>query len=90
VLLFTSGLGTPPHYDFTNFSHTDPATRRGAPSARPRRSRSTSTSSIPKAWGLQEPDRGRLARPILIAMVLIFNLGARFIGRLLTRRLTAA
>ncbi|HEY1168368.1 MAG TPA: phosphate ABC transporter, permease protein PstA, partial [Candidatus Limnocylindrales bacterium] len=27
---------------------------------------------------------------ILISMVLLFNLGARYLGRLLTRRLTAA
>jgi ABC-type phosphate transport system permease subunit len=27
---------------------------------------------------------------VLISMVLLFNLGARFVGRLLTRRMTAS
>ena len=89
VLLFTSGIGTPPHYDFGNFDLLNPASPWS-----PLRPATTLSVYIYK---LQSEGLGAYvnqivdgAAAILIAIVLIFNLGARFIGRVLTRRLTAA
>jgi phosphate transport system permease protein len=89
VLLFTSGIGTPPHYDFANFDLLNPASPWS-----PLRPATTLSVYIYK---LQSEGLGAYvnqivdgAAAILIAMVLIFNLGARLIGRVLTRRLTAA
>jgi phosphate transport system permease protein len=89
VLLFTSGVGTPPHYDFTNFDLTNPASPWS-----PFRPATTLSVYI---WKLNSEGLGSYVRQIvdgsaaiLISMVLIFNLGARLIGRVLTRRLTAA
>lgn len=89
VLLFTSGIGTPPHYDFGNFDLLNPASPWS-----PLRPATTLSVYIYK---LQSEGLGAYvnqivdgAAAILIAMVLIFNLGARLIGRVLTRRLTAA
>ena len=98
VLLFTSGLGTPAHYDFTStagFSLTnlDSAWWHSSPWS-PLRPATTLSVYIYK---LQSEGLGSYVNQIidgcaaiLIAMVLIFNLGARLIGRILTRRLTAA
>jgi phosphate transport system permease protein len=89
VLLFTSGIGTPAHYDFGNLDLTNPASPWS-----PFRPATTLSVYIYKlnseglgAFKNQIVD-GSAA--ILISMVLIFNLGARFIGRVLTRRLTAS
>ena len=89
VLLFTSGIGTPPHYDFMNLDLTNPASPWS-----PFRPATTLSVYIYK---LQSEGLGIFknqivdgSAAILISMVLIFNLGARFLGRLLTRRLTAA
>jgi phosphate transport system permease protein len=89
VLLFTSGIGTPAHYDFTNLDLTNPSSPWS-----PFRPATTLSVYIYKlnseglgAFKNQIVD-GSAA--ILIAMVLIFNLGARLIGRVLTRRLTAS
>ncbi|HEX7543423.1 MAG TPA: phosphate ABC transporter permease PstA [Candidatus Limnocylindrales bacterium] len=89
VLLFTAGIGTPPHYDFTNFDLLNPASPWS-----PLRPATTLSVYIYK---LQSEGLGAYvnqivdgAAAILISMVLIFNLGARFVGRALTRRLTAA
>jgi phosphate transport system permease protein len=89
VLLFTAGIGTPPHYDFTNFDLLSPASPWS-----PLRPATTLSVYIYK---LQSEGLGAYvnqivdgAAAILISMVLIFNLGARFVGRALTRRLTAA
>ena len=89
VLLFTSGIGTPPHYDFGNLDITNPASPWS-----PLRPATTLSVYI---WKLNSEGLGLYVRQIvdgsaaiLIGMVLIFNLGARGIGRLLTRRLTAA
>jgi phosphate transport system permease protein len=97
VLLFTSGIGTPAHYDFTNFNgfgvdfnsgwwHTSPWS--------PLRPATTLSVYI---WKLNTEGLGTYreqladgSAAILIGMVLIFNLGARGIGRALTRKLTAA
>jgi phosphate transport system permease protein len=89
VLLFTSGIGTPPHYNFANFDLTSPASPWS-----PFRPATTLSVYIYKlnseglgAFKNQIVD-GSAA--ILIAMVLLFNLGARLVGRVLSRRLTAA
>ena len=89
VLLFTAGVGTPAHYNFANFDLTNPASPWS-----PFRSGATLSVYI---YELNSEGLGAFKNQIvdgsaavLIAMVLIFNLGARLIGRLLTRRLTAA
>jgi phosphate transport system permease protein len=89
VLLFTSGIGTPAHYDFANLDLTNPASPWS-----PFRPATTLSVYI---WKLQSEGLGAFknqivdgSAAILISMVLIFNLGARLVGRLLTRRLTAA
>jgi phosphate transport system permease protein len=89
VLLFTSGIGTPVHYDFANLDITNPASPWS-----PLRPATTLSVYIYK---LQSEGLGAFknqivdgSAAILISMVLIFNLGARLIGRLLTRKLTAA
>jgi phosphate transport system permease protein len=89
VLLFTAGVGTPPHYNFLNFNLTSPASPWS-----PFRSATTLSVYI---WKLNSEGLGAFknqivdgSAAILISMVLIFNLGARLIGRVLTRRLTAA
>jgi phosphate transport system permease protein len=93
VLLFTSGIGTPSHhYDFTAINFTDPSFENSP--WNPMRPATTLSVYIYK---LQSEGLGTFrnqivdgAAAILISMVLIFNLGARFVGRLLTRRMTAA
>jgi len=89
VLLFTAGIGTPPHYDFTNFDLTSPVSPWS-----PMRPATTLSVYIYK---LNSEGLGAFKNQIvdgcaavLIGMVLIFNLGARLIGRVLTRRMTAA
>jgi phosphate transport system permease protein len=89
VLLFTAGVGTPPHYNFLNFDLTNPASPWS-----PFRSATTLSVYI---WKLNSEGLGAFknqivdgSAAILIAMVLIFNLGARLLGRVLSRRLTAA
>ena len=97
VLLFTAGIGTPVHYDFTSFNgfgldfnsgwwHTSPWS--------PLRPATTLSVYI---WKLNSEGLGAFknqladgSAAILIGMVLIFNLGARAVGRVLTRKLTAA
>ena len=89
VLLFTAGIGTPPHYDFTHFSLTDNVSPWS-----PFRPATTLSVYIYK---LQSEGLGAFKNQIidgsafvLIAMVLLFNLGARLLGRFLTRKMTAA
>ncbi|HEX7611710.1 MAG TPA: phosphate ABC transporter permease PstA [Candidatus Limnocylindrales bacterium] len=89
VLLFTSGIGTPPHYDFSNLDLTNPASPWS-----PFRPATTLSVYIYKlqseGLGIYRNQIIDGTAAILISMVLIFNLGARFLGRVLTRRLTAA
>jgi phosphate transport system permease protein len=89
VLLFTSGVGTPAHYNFTNIDIFNPASPWS-----PFRPATTLSVYI---WKLNSEGLGLYVRQvvdgaaaILISMVLIFNLGARAVGRLLTRKLTAS
>jgi phosphate transport system permease protein len=92
VLLFTSGLGTPGHYDFSAINPLAPSFASSA--WNPMRPATTLSVYIYK---LQSEGLGTYrtqivdgSAAVLISMVLIFNLGARFVGRLLTRRMTAA
>ncbi len=90
VLLFTSGVGTPAtHYNFLNFDLTSVSS--------PWSPFHQATTLSVYIWNLNSEGlatfRNQIvdgSAAILISMVLIFNLGARFIGRVLTRRLTAA
>ncbi|HVA85400.1 MAG TPA: phosphate ABC transporter permease PstA [Candidatus Saccharimonadales bacterium] len=89
ALLFTAGLGTPDHYDFTNLNVLDP--RSPWSPLRP------ATTLAVYIWKTNSEGLGQFvtqiadgASAILVIAVLIFNLGARLLGRLLTRRLTAA
>ncbi len=89
ALLFTAGLSTPSGSNFFNLSLTDP----NSPWS-PFRPATTLSVYI---WKTNSEGLGPFVRQvadgsaaILLAMVLIFNLGARLLGRLLTRRLTAA
>jgi len=93
VLLFTSGTGTPAHYDFSFVNFNDPSWATTSPWS-PFRPATTLSVYI---WKLNSEGLGAFknqivdgSAAILIAMVLTFNLGARLIGRVLTRRLTAA
>ena len=89
ALLFTAGLSTPTHYDFSNLNILDPQSPWS-----PWRPATTLAVYIWKtnseglsAYAAQIGDG---SSAILLASVLIFNLGARGLGRTLTRRLTAA
>jgi phosphate transport system permease protein len=89
VLLFTSGMSTPAHYDFLHFSLTD-ASSPWSP-FRPATTLSVYIYSLQSEGLSHFKDQivdGSAA--ILISMVFLFNLGARLLGRLLTRRLTAS
>ena len=87
ALIFTAGLSTPSHYDFSNFNLTDP----NSPWS-PFRPATTLSVYI---WKLNSEGLGDYWRQqadmsamILVAMVLIFNLGARGLGRALKNRIT--
>jgi phosphate transport system permease protein len=90
VLLFTAGIGTPSHpYVFTNFNLGDINS--------PWSPLHPATTLSVYIWKLNSEGLGIYknqivdgSAAILIFMVLIFNLGARAIGRVLTRKLTAA
>ena len=90
VLLFTAGISTPTHYNFANlniFDHNSPWSP----------FRNTATTLAVYIWKTNSEGLSVFAKQIgdgasalLLATVLIFNIGSRFLGRLLTRRLTAA
>ncbi|HXQ95720.1 MAG TPA: phosphate ABC transporter permease PstA [Candidatus Acidoferrales bacterium] len=89
ALLFTAGLSTPTGYNFANLNIADPRSPWS-----PFRPATTLSVYI---WNINSEGIGQYvkqiadgASAILLAMVLIFNLGARLFGRILTRRLTAA
>lgn len=89
ALIFTSGLATPAHYDFGNFDLSDPRSPWS-----PFRSATTMSVYI---WKLNSEGLGDFAREVadstaavLILIVLLFNLSARGLGRVLQRRVTGA
>ena len=93
VLLFTSGTGTPAHYDFSFINFNDPSWATTSPWS-PFRPATTLSVYI---WKLNSEGLGSFVRQIadtssavLVIMVLVFNLGARGLGRALQRRMTSA
>jgi len=84
ALLFTAGLSTPSHYDFANFNLAD-ARSPWSPF------HSATTLSV-YIWKLNSEGLGAFVRQVadtaaavLVIMVLVFNLGARLLGRILAR-----
>lgn len=89
ALLFTAGLSTPSHYDFANFNLGDPRS--------PWSPFHPATTLSVYIWKLNSEGLGQFVRQVsdasaavLVLMVLVFNLGARGLGRLLQRRVTGA
>ncbi len=89
ALLFTAGLSTPTGYDFANLNLGDPRS--------PWSPLHPATTLSVYIWKLNSEGLGSFVRQIadgsaavLVVMVLVFNLGARGLGRLLQRRITGA
>jgi phosphate transport system permease protein len=89
ALIFTAGLATPYHYDFTNFDLLDPGS--------PWSPLHPATTLAVYIWKLNSEGIGKFAgeiadgaAAILIIVVLLFNLSSRLIGRFLSKRLTAS
>ena len=89
ALLFTAGLATPSHYDFGNLNLTDPRS--------PWSPFHPATTLSVYIWKINSEGLGDFVRQIadtsaavLVLMVLVFNLGARGLGRALQRRITGA
>jgi phosphate transport system permease protein len=89
ALIFTGGLATPSHYDFANLNVLDPRSPWSP-------FRSTTTLSV-YIWKINSEGLGSFVRQIadassaiLVILVLVFNLGARSVGRLLQRRASGA
>ena len=89
ALLFTAGLATPIHYDFSNLNLTD--------SRSPWSPFHPATTLSVYIWKINSEGLGAFVRQVadasaavLIVMVLVFNLGARGLGRLLQRRITGS
>jgi phosphate transport system permease protein len=89
ALLFTAGLSTPSSYDFTNLNLAD--------SRSPWSPFHPATTLSVYIWKLNSEGLGNFVRQIadtssavLVVMVLVFNLGARGLGRALQRHITSA
>ncbi len=89
ALLFTAGLATPVHYNFGNLDLTDPRS--------PWSPFHPATTLSVYIWKINSEGLGDFVRQIadtsaaiLVLMVLVFNLGARGLGRVLQRRITGA
>jgi phosphate transport system permease protein len=89
ALIFTAGLSTPTNYDFANFNLTDPRS--------PWSPFHTATTLSVYIWKLNSEGLGQYVRQIadsssavLVIAVLVFNLGARTLGRTLQRRTTGS
>jgi len=87
ALIFTSGLSTPSGYDFANFNLTDPRS--------PWSPFHPATTLSVFIWKSNSEGLGLFVRQVadsssavLVIMVLVFNLGARALGRALQRRVT--
>jgi len=87
ALLFTAGLSTPIGYDFANLNVLDPRSPWS-----PLRPATTLSVYI---WKLNSEGLGTYVREVadmsamvLVAMVLAFNLGSRWMGRVLQRRIS--
>jgi len=89
ALLFTAGLSTPSSYDFANLNLAD--------SRSPWSPFHPATTLSVYIWKLNSEGLGSFVRQIadtssavLVVMVLVFNLGARGLGRALQRKITSA
>ena len=89
ALIFTAGLSTPTHYDYTNFNLADPRS--------PWSPFHPATTLSVYIWKLNSEGLGNYVRQIadasaaiLVIAVLLFNLGARTLGRALQRRTTGS
>jgi len=89
ALLFTAGLSTPSSYNFANLNLTDPRS--------PWSPFHPATTLSVYIWKLNSEGLGDFVRQVadtssavLVVMVLVFNLGARGLGRALQRRITSA
>jgi phosphate transport system permease protein len=89
ALLFTAGLSTPSAYDFGNLNLGDPRS--------PWSPFHPATTLSVYIWKLNSEGLGSFVRQIadtssavLVVMVLVFNLGARGLGRALQRHMTSA
>jgi phosphate transport system permease protein len=87
ALIFTAGLSTPVHYDFSNLNVLDARS--------PWSPLHPATTLSVYIWKLNSEGLGLFVRQIadasaavLVVMVLVFNLGARGLGRALQRRVT--
>ncbi len=87
ALIFTAGVATPSHYDFANLNITDPRS--------PWSPFHSATTLAVYIWAQNSEGLGQFVRQIadssaavLVIMVMIFNLGARGLGRVLQRRAT--
>lgn len=88
ALLFTAGLSTPSSYDFANLNLAD--------SRSPWSPFHPATTLSVYIWKLNSEGLGAFVRQIadassavLVVMVLVFNLGARGLGRALQRKITS-
>jgi phosphate transport system permease protein len=89
ALLFTAGLSTPTGYDFANLNLLDARS--------PWSPFHPATTLSVYIWKLNSEGLGQFIRQVadasaavLVVMVLVFNLGARGLGRALQRRVTGA
>lgn len=87
ALLFTAGLSTPIHYNFSNLNVLDPQS--------PWSPFRTATTLSVYIWKSNSEGLGdfvhqvaNMSSMVLIAMVLVFNLGSRWLGRSLQRRIS--
>ena len=87
ALLFTAGVATPAHYDYTFISLTDPRS--------PWSLFHQSTTLSVYIWNINSESMNSAAAEIsamssmvLLAMVLVFNLSSRWLGRTLQRRIS--
>jgi phosphate transport system permease protein len=87
ALLFTAGLSAPSHYDFTNLSLTDP--RSPWSLFHPATTLSVFIwSQNSESTAVRHGDIADLSSMLLIVMILVFNLGSRWVGRTLQRRVS--
>jgi phosphate transport system permease protein len=89
ALIFTSGLSTPTGFDFANLNLLDARS--------PWSPLHPATTLSVYIWKLNSEGLGQFVKQVadassavLVLMVLVFNLGARGLGRLLQRRVTGA
>ncbi len=87
ALLFTAGLSTPTNYDFANLNLLDPRSPWS-----PLRTATTLSVFIWKTnsegLAVHKQEIADMSAMVLVVMVLVFNLGSRWLGRMLQRRVS--